>query len=266
MPCWITVCRAYPRGCGEWAEAVELRVTPHGLPPRVRGMVPDKDRADGTIRLTPAGAGNGSMGSFACAVCTAYPRGCGEWEVDLVGYEYYAGLPPRVRGMEPRQATFAPTTGLTPAGAGNGPQSIMSHRSAPAYPRGCGEWRGTPVQISRCAGLPPRVRGMVVRLAEPKFWTRLTPAGAGNGRPPRSGSGIPEAYPRGCGEWIAGTSARLIAGGLPPRVRGMGSQAWWFRGQLSPVLGAIGLSRCLSDVEGTVVTEPDDSEVPVSID
>ena len=151
--------------------------------------------------LTPAGAGNGLPGLPSALSQQAYPRGCGEWGYDKTCTAVFqglprgcgewtirealifqtTGLPPRVRGMDPRSRTTPATPRLTPAGAGNGTLCATARSQDGAYPRGCGEWvhqrgAGLPSQ-----GLPPRVRGMGRSAPVGTDRAGLTPAGAGNG-------------------------------------------------------------------------------------
>ena len=153
---WLT-----PAGAGNGTITGPARPALEGLPPRVRGMVyRQRRRVHSALGLTPAGAGNGTTSTNSNCVCTAYPRGCGEWCSRGHGYAIQQGLPPRVRGMVLAVERHGPLRGLTPAGAGNGKNNAKSTKVLRAYPRGCGEWLVLDNRSGRFNGLPPRVRGM----------------------------------------------------------------------------------------------------------
>ena len=151
----------------------------------------------------------------------AYPRGCGEWRSARWRIRRPKGLPPRVRGMVLVGNQGCKESRLTPAGAGNGDSSKPRCRRTRAYPRGCGEWIHLVRLPCYFLGLPPRVRGMGLRISARLSSCRLTPAGAGNGYVLISRHTRPWAYPRGCGEWRGRPEHRRHMSGLPPRVRGM---------------------------------------------
>ena len=92
------------------------------------------------MRITPAGAGNTYQSNGNYLIYKDHPRGCGEY----VGGYFFAkadiGSPPRVRGIHFPNFLLSVLTRITPAGAGNTRQPLLSDLRLP--------------------GSPPRVRGI----------------------------------------------------------------------------------------------------------
>ena len=96
----------------------------------------------------------------------------------------------------------------------------------PDHPRVCGE-QMPPVYTASCSpGSPPRVRGPVCDMAAPPVRFRITPACAGDRRPPGHQSAGCRDHPRVCGEQAAGAYRTRRGVGSPPRVRGTGNHFW----------------------------------------
>ena len=110
-----------------------------------------------------------------------------------------SGLPPRVRGNPGRDGERDPAHGPTPARAGQPSSDSRLDRARRAYPRACG---ATPEELGQqeIDEAYPRACGATPR-------SRAPPGATG-------------AYPRACGATGEGLVAEVLAGGLPPRVRG----------------------------------------------
>ena len=70
----------HPRRCGENKLSQTDSVWDIGSPPQVRGKLPFYFRPFRSYRITPAGAGKTSSGSFFCPRYWDHPRRCGENE------------------------------------------------------------------------------------------------------------------------------------------------------------------------------------------
>ena len=88
----------HPRVCGEQLIAKIILFVFLGSPPRVRGTVATLEFGEAGGGITPACAGNSSMGKYTEQAKRDHPRVCGE-QLHPVGVGGYGlGSPPRVRG------------------------------------------------------------------------------------------------------------------------------------------------------------------------
>ena len=151
---------------------------------------------------------------------TAQPRVRGErvWMVIDPGATF--GSAPRARGTVAEVQPGPRRRRLSPACAGNGRARACAAPPTTAQPRVRGErptgwwWNGTPT------GSAPRARGTGLALAGGDLRTRLSPACAGNGRPPHAARGPVPAQPRVRGERGTPTLENQYAAGSAPRARG----------------------------------------------
>jgi len=163
----------------------DLLIPCAGSPPRVRGILTAWCCAVLIARFTPARAGNTFF---------AFHEG----RNDL-------GSPPRVRGIRHRPARRCRTSRFTPARAGNTKASLIGSVTLLGSPP---RVRGILTNLSssvRAIGSPPRVRGILWAVPFFRFYSRFTPARAGNTRDDAVGT-------------------RSLTGS-PPRVRGIPRQS-----------------------------------------
>ena len=153
----------------------------------------------------------------------AYPRSCGEFF--MAGLERWTrmGLPPLVRGVPARSSPPRVRAGLTPARAGSSAGSPPSAWASRAYPRSCGEFARSCSAMNSVEGLPPLVRGVLLRCRRGLGGHGLTPARAGSSGSCARTAGTAWAYPRSCGEFFGPPTATAVDLGLPPLVRGVRS-------------------------------------------
>ncbi len=177
----VAVARDYPRRCGDEPTDDPTQPPLVGLPPQVRGRVTSPPMAVSLLGTTPAGAGT-SGGRRAAAYSNRV-----------------SGLPPQVRGREGPPPDRLQQRRTTPAGAGTSVQDGLAvgqlldypcrcgdevDQPPPAgfvldYPRRCGDEGHAGADDGLQSGLPPQVRGRVVRDRRGVEAPRTTPAGAG---------------------------------------------------------------------------------------
>ena len=171
--------RDYPRVCGADSATWWPQSWGWGLPPRVRGRLPDKVLVGPVLGTTPACAGQTSLAARPQVNTRDYPRVCGADPWAIPGQWHWVGLPPRVRGRPER-----PTRPAMPGGD---------------YPRVCGADFMPLVCNAISKGLPPRVRGRppwnIAGIRTPG----TTPACAGQTSSPFFPTSAPRDYPRVCG-------------------------------------------------------------------
>ena len=171
-------------------------------------------------RITPACAGNSTAYATTGNTGWDHPRVCGEQTGFVVSPSVSLGSPPRVRGTDFLQAVNGKDSGITPACAGNR-QSLPQQTSYLwDHPRVCGEQSTTVSGITTSRGSPPRVRGTASVIAMAGDEIGITPACAGNSRPPPDGRRAWPDHPRVCGEQLVHIRDTLHQVGSPPRVRG----------------------------------------------
>ena len=219
-PLQTAVAQAYPRRCGEHSRSTATRRSFWGLPPQVRGAPIMSTASKSGSRLTPAGAGSTQFSVVSICQRWAYPRRCGEHNSMYLLTHCRVGLPPQVRGALGTIVKEVWETGLTPAGAGSTDKEWTVKLSGRAYPRRCGEHSSRSSHSTRCAGLPPQVRGALDAETRRHVDVGLTPAGAGSTTSPVATPTSSRAYPRRCGEHACSITRCLEGSGLPPQVRG----------------------------------------------
>ena len=88
----------HPRGCGEQAFSIRAIYKREGSPPRMRGTEMLAAATTGSLRITPADAGNSSTYIEGIPVGKDHPRGCGEQQDLNPILSNRLGSPPRMRG------------------------------------------------------------------------------------------------------------------------------------------------------------------------
>ena len=173
-----------PRVCGEQSCACECVRNRIGSAPRVRGTDEDSGDITGTIRFSPACAGNRRTGTAPSVTASVQPRVCGEQCVPSAAPLTCRGSAPRVRGTGAYRWLSLQVQRFSPACAGNRAGLSMAGPRMSVQPRVCGEqpaclWRPR----ARC-GSAPRVRGTVSLGSPTMRRCRFSPACAGNRRSP----------------------------------------------------------------------------------
>ena len=176
-----------------------------------------------TPRITPADAGNSSPINTIATQARDHPRGCGEQSTTAMTMIWTAGSPPRMRGTGGRALGNSPSTGITPADAGNSYVYRVTTLSHGDHPRGCGEQVQIRCLNDRSVGSPPRMRGTGLFCGDGSDNAGITPADAGNSPPPVQIRCLNEDHPRGCGEQTCIPSCARGCIGSPPRMRGTAS-------------------------------------------
>ena len=110
--------------------------------------------------------------------------------------------------------------GITPAGAGKTPESLIPTSFSKDHPRRCGENRMGRCYSFKKLGSPPQVRGKRRYLFLKAVRYRITPAGAGKTKKQEAGNYYIKDHPRRCGENRPQRLSAMSALGSPPQVRG----------------------------------------------
>ncbi len=192
----------HPRVCGEQAIPDKCKRSGGGSPPRVRGTGPIPPLGGYAVGITPACAGNSDPCPWRPFLCQDHPRVCGEQAPENSTVRCKSGSPPRVRGTEAAFGEKHKAYRITPACAGNSDPGRSQIPVLEDHPRVCGEQKQLVPEWVQEKGSPPRVRGTGAAAGRSGGCGRITPACAGNSRPPHR-SGWPHS-------------------GSPPRVRGTG--------------------------------------------
>ena len=172
-----------------------------GSPPRTRGIPAVGHPSPGSVRFTPACAGNPNTDDLSSSIHPVHPRACGESSAR----HYRAGIDAR----------------FTPAHAGNPCRRFGSAGGTPVHPRACGESSICNSVRTGSSGSPPRMRGIPVDDGYHRVDHRFTPAHAGNPSARASTARIASVHPRACGESF-GYAVKVSGNfGSPPRMRGI---------------------------------------------
>ena len=172
------------------------------------------------VGITPACAGKRDETDWTTTSHRDHPRVCGEKPASMPRHTLRRGSPPRVRGKGVVHVFVSEKLGITPAYAGKSFMWTKFCRETRDHPRVCGEKGKNHPRKPYCEGLPPRVRGKVLKLQNALKKFRITPAYAG--KRPRTllaGSSSRD-HPRVCGEKPGGRLRELVYPGSPPRMRG----------------------------------------------
>ena len=170
----------HPRVCGEQAGFSPKKTIRGGSPPRVRGTEKSQAFARRDFRITPACAGNRSIGGKGKNYAKDHPRVCGEQRIAGKCKMREVGSPPRVRGTEVLDTISGKLGRITPACAGNRLRRHYSFELLQDHPRVCGEQAANIPRRPPLMGSPPRVRGTDNTDGDTMSTRRITPACAGN--------------------------------------------------------------------------------------
>ena len=171
--------------------------------------------------ITPACAGTTHGSASLCSSLGDHPRVCGDYSLCPWSYPILLGSPPRVRGLPCGIYTSGGVTRITPACAGTTGLRRGSRAVRRDHPRVCGDYWGGNGTHSSPSGSPPRVRGLLRKLARRPQGRRITPACAGTTLFHDAVDFLAEDHPRVCGDYLAVRAAVNKHPGSPPRVRGL---------------------------------------------
>ena len=186
--------------CGEKGLPVSVAPRYQGSPPRVRGKVRSSAVYCTPPRITPACAGKSPPRQRVCSRSRDHPRVCGEKCCTRPCRDCLPGSPPRVRGKERQDGTFASASGITPACAGKSIASPFSFTLLQDHPRVCGEKPFLAAELALMTGSPPRVRGKAFMKRYFSSYGGITPACAGKSHTLRFRIPRHRDHPRVCGE------------------------------------------------------------------
>ena len=237
-------CRAttvHPRAGGEHRR-LDLRPQRRiGSSPRGRGTPEDQAIGDADRRFIPARAGNTRAASSRSFPSTVHPRAGGEHTLAATMGAASRGSSPRGRGTRrgrrgcarvrrfiparagntaPAHCPPIPTSGSSPARAGNTSRRASGARRNPVHPRAGGEHPDGIRDLGDRAGSSPRGRGTPPIGAGSSLSGRFIPARAGNtprGAPVVRGDPV---HPRAGGEHRSMLPGILSGTGSSPRGRG----------------------------------------------
>ena len=153
-----------------------------------------------SCRITPAYAGNTSLGRFIGFGVEDHPRIRGEHRKYLLLRRQLVGSPPHTRGTLGYGKTSTSGSRITPAYAGNTCFSLSAPRPDRDHPRIRGEHPGAPILGAVPLGSPPHTRGTLRPSLHKQGFSGITPAYAGNTADPGTFSESHEDHPRIRGE------------------------------------------------------------------
>ena len=151
-----------------------------GSPPLMRGTPMAAGVKAACFRITPAYAGNTFPLLRYFNVFQDHPRLCGEHPPIEVFMPQGLGSPPLMRGTPRRCCATIFRYRITPAYAGNTLLRGRGGSSLQDHPRLCGEHLQGKSGANRVIGSPPLMRGTQFCLRKRYFFSRITPAYAGN--------------------------------------------------------------------------------------
>ena len=193
--------RDHPRLRGEYYQLLWFRQPVPGSPPLTRGIQSALIAYSVPLRITPAYAGNTESPPTSFQVCWDHPRLRGEY-ASIPRYENPClGSPPLTRGIPKGTAAQNRDYGITPAYAGNTPDSCPSRQRAWDHPRLRGEYSHPSGRVPAPPGSPPLTRGILLRTLHLVLIAGITPAYAGNTAISNSALCDTEDHPRLRGEY-----------------------------------------------------------------
>ena len=130
-----------------------------------------------------------------------HPRLRGEYLVILNTKSCALGSPPLTRGIRLSRPYLYFHPGITPAYAGNTPDSCPSRQRAWDHPRLRGEYSHPSGRVPAPPGSPPLTRGILLRTLHLVLIAGITPAYAGNTAISNSALCDTEDHPRLRGEY-----------------------------------------------------------------
>ena len=111
--------RDHPRLRGEYTRKDQYLPAYTGSPPLARGIRYLHQRARQEPGITPACAGNTYLSDLPVLASGDHPRLRGEYLKKQIRRHTAMGSPPLARGIRSKQRLRLPTSGITPACAGN---------------------------------------------------------------------------------------------------------------------------------------------------
>ena len=193
--------RDHPRLRGEYYQLLWFRQPVPGSPPLTRGIQSALIAYSVPLRITPAYAGNTESPPTSFQVCWDHPRLRGEYYSTIGVAIVTAGSPPLTRGIPKGTAAQNRDYGITPAYAGNTPDSCPSRQRAWDHPRLRGEYSHPSGRVPAPPGSPPLTRGILLRTLHLVLIAGITPAYAGNTAISNSALCDTEDHPRLRGEY-----------------------------------------------------------------
>ena len=131
-------------------------------------------------RITPACAGNSSIGLARLSPAANHPRLRGEQYTIRDGFSREEGSPPLARGTDICGVCWLPAFRITPACAGNSKITGIRRCLLWDHPRLRGEQSGSTSKPRPRRGSPPLARGTGTALSCAAVSHGITPACAGN--------------------------------------------------------------------------------------
>ena len=177
------------------------RRTIQGSPPLTRGILSITMVPSACPRITPAYAGNTVCIDCIFRSIEDHPRLRGEYRISSHFVPSVLGSPPLTRGIPKGTAAQNRDYGITPAYAGNTPDSCPSRQRAWDHPRLRGEYSHPSGRVPAPPGSPPLTRGILLRTLHLVLIAGITPAYAGNTAISNSALCDTEDHPRLRGEY-----------------------------------------------------------------
>ena len=192
----------HPRPCGEHLKFLQPSSIPLGSPPPMRGTQTIKHIMLLNNRITPAHAGNTTMGVRSACISRDHPRPCGEHEKGGSGSSSEEGSPPPMRGTQYKVRRKLTLYRITPAHAGNTAFFLLNLSHTKDHPRPCGEHFSLYAFQSMQRGSPPPMRGTPKPVKRATIKPGITPAHAGNTTCKAGRWRQNRDHPRPCGEHL----------------------------------------------------------------
>ena len=176
----VTIAQDHPRLRGEYNHIKIDGQEYLGSPPLARGIHFLRKQSEPEIPITPACAGNTHSCFHGKAILWDHPRLRGEYTVCGTIEENAMGSPPLARGIPCDFEHKIMCIGITPAYAGNTPDSCPSRQRAWDHPRLRGEYSHPSGRVPAPPGSPPLTRGILKFVICRNVHVGITPAYAGN--------------------------------------------------------------------------------------
>ena len=169
-----------PHVCGEYTRLDYSCVYLSGSPPRVWGIQLNLNGLTRLQRFTPTCVGNTSPMMFGGVSFAVHPHVCGEYWFGQHRQPCYPSSPPRVWGIQKRQAKWAEYLRFTPTCVGNTTHDRCNACALTVHPHVCGEYSNRTEFETVACGSPPRVWGIRSTPSAFRRMHRFTPTCVGN--------------------------------------------------------------------------------------
>ena len=157
--------------------------------------------------------------------CTVHPHGRGDNLTVVDALMIAHGSPPRAWGQWIGRGASGSSVRFTPTGVGTMRRAVVQFGDESVHPHGRGDNPIDCQNVALYAGSPPRAWGQ----SSLRRWTlrsrRFTPTGVGTMPGLWSEDEDETVHPHGRGDNTRVSSARLTAGGSPPRAWGQWGEA-----------------------------------------